>query len=78
MEVENNKVKKGKESLDSMLRKKALKDVANYLEDKGIDINSVNDNDLEELVAGKVKDMKNNLKGFAAGGAFMYVLEGIL
>jgi hypothetical protein len=78
MEIGNSEVNKVKESLDSVLRKKALEDVVKYLEQRGIDIDSIDDKDLEELVAGKVKDMNNNLKGFAVGGAFMYVLEGVL
>ena len=65
---------KGKQSLYSILRKKAYDDVKETLAEKGIDINNIEESDLEELVAAKVSDMQSGLKGFAAGSLFMALL----
>lgn len=78
METINNALKSGKKSLDELLRKKAYDDVAKHLEEKGIDINEVDDLDLEELVAAKASDMKSGLKGVAAGAAFVALLEALI
>jgi len=78
MEVFNDALNSGKKNLDELLRKKAYDDVAKKLEDKGIDINEINDLDLEELVAAKASDMKSSLKGVAAGGAFVALLESLI
>ena len=69
---------KGKKSLDEILRNKAFEDIAQYLKDQGIDINGIADSDLEELIAAKVTDMNSQLKGFAAGSAFIILLEALL
>ena len=59
-----------KKSLESLLHEKAYSDVQESLEEKGIDINSVSDEDIEHLVAAKAKDMMNGIKGFGVGTAF--------
>jgi len=59
----------GKKSLDSLLREKAYSETKEYLKEKGIDINDVSDEDIETLVAAKVNDMMNGIKGFGAGAA---------
>ena len=64
-----------KRSLDSLLREKSFKEVQEILKDKGIDINDVKDEDIETLVAAKVHDKKNELKGFALGAAFTLALS---
>lgn len=69
--------KKGKQSLDSALREKAFDDVAESLAEKGININDIDETDLEELVAQKVSDMNNGLKGFATGGLVTLLLGGL-
>ena len=60
----------GKKSLETLLREKAYSDMQNNLKDKGIDINDVSDEDIENLVAAKVEDMMNGIKGFGVGTAF--------
>ena len=70
----------GKESLESLLRKKAYSDVQENLEEKGIDINQVSDEDIEVLVAAKAEDMTNEIKGLGKGLAFsiaLFLLTGI-
>ena len=57
----------GKKSLESLLQEKAYSDVQKNLEDKGIDINNVSDEDIEILVAEKAKDMMIGIKGFGSG-----------
>jgi len=59
-----------KKSLESLLYEKAYSDVQESLEEKGIDINSVSDEDIENLVAAKAQDMMNGIKGFGVGTAF--------
>lgn len=59
----------GKKSLDSLLREKAYAEVKSNLEDKGIDINDVSDEDIETLVASQASEMKNTLKSFSVGVA---------
>lgn len=70
----SNSLNKGKQSLESILRNKAFDDVKESLAEKGIDIHDIEDSDLEELVASKVSEMNNSLKGFAAGSLFMALL----
>ena len=69
-EAAENIYDNSKKSLDSLLREKAYLDVQSILEDKGININDVSDEDVENLVAAKVEDMMNGIKGFGVGTAF--------
>ena len=68
----------GKKSLETLLREKAYSDVLEKLKEEGIAIKEVNDEDIEALVAAKVDDMMNGIKGFAVGGAFTLLLSSIL
>ena len=65
----------GKQSLESLLREKAYSSVKTTLEDRGIDINSVSDEDVESLVAAQVEDMMNGIKGFGVGTAFAIAIS---
>lgn len=65
----------GKKSLESLLREKAYSDVKKHLEGNGISIESVSDEDIENLVAAKVKDMLNGIRGFGVGTAFAIALS---
>jgi len=78
MNLVDTTLSKGKKSLNELLRNKAFEDVAKILEDKGIDINEIDENDLEELVAAKASDMKTGLKGIVAGGTFVALLEALI
>jgi len=60
----------GKKSLESLLRKKAYTEVQEVLNEKGINIDDVSEEDIEALVAAKTQDMINAIKGFATGTAF--------
>jgi hypothetical protein len=64
-----------KKSLESLLHEKAYSDVQEILEEKGININDVNDEDIETLVAAKAQDMMNGIKGFSVGTAFALALS---
>ena len=65
----------GKKSLESLLREKAYSEVQQNLENKGIDIDSVSDEDIENLVAAKTQDMTNGIKGFGVGTAFAMAIS---
>jgi hypothetical protein len=75
IEKAENLYNSGKKSLDSLLREKAYSDTKEYLQDKGIDINDVSDEDIENLVAAKAQDMKNGIKGFGVGAAFAIAIS---
>ncbi len=68
----------GKKSLDTLLREKAYVEVVEKLTQEGIDVESVEDADIEALVAAKVDDMMNGIKGFAAGTAFALLLSAVI
>ncbi|MEN4046979.1 hypothetical protein MLC52_09945 [Sulfurimonas sp. NW15] len=66
---------KGKKSLETLLREKAYMEVENKLQEKGIEIDEVSDEDIETLVAAQVKDMQTSLKGFGVGAAFAVAIS---
>lgn len=70
-------VKEGKKSLNTLLREKAYEEVSEELANKEIDINNVAEEDIEALVAAKVDDMTNNIRGFATGSAFVLLLSSL-
>ena len=65
----------GKKSLETLLREKAYAEVEENLEDKGINIDDVSDEDIETMVAAKTKDMMNGIKGFGVGTAFVMAIS---
>lgn len=67
----------GKRSLDALVREKAYAQVAEALQEKGININDVSDEDVESLVKAKTDDMMNGIKGFATGTAFALVISAV-
>lgn len=74
-----NKTKKtysdGKKSLELLLREKAYSEVEENLQEKGINIDDVSEEDIETLVAAKTKDMMNGIKGFGVGTAFAMAIS---
>ena len=64
-----------KKSLESLLRERAYSKVENSLEEKGIKIDDVSEEDIEILVAAKTQDMMNGIKGFGMGTAFMLAVS---
>lgn len=78
IESAENIYNSGKKSLESLLREKAYAEVKEHLENKGIDIDQVSDEDIEVLVAAKVQDMTNAIKGFGVGAAFAVALSLVL
>lgn len=65
----------GKKSLESLLRERAYVEVKSVLAEKGIDVNKVSNEDIEVLVAAKVEDMQNVLKGVGAGIIFSLAIS---
>ena len=65
----------GKKSLETLLREKAYFEVEESLQDKGINIDNVSEEDIETLVAAKTKDMINGIKGFGVGTAFAMAIS---
>ncbi len=68
----------GKKSLEQLLREKAYEEIVEKLEEQGIDINNVADNDVEALVAERVKEKQNGLKNFAVGGAVALLISSLI
>jgi len=66
---------KGKKSLETILREKAYDDVKGVLQEKGISIDDVSDEDVEALVSAKTDDMMSTIKGFGIGTAFTLALS---
>jgi hypothetical protein len=67
--------KDGKKSLETLLREKAYSEVKDSLDEKGINIDDVSDEDIENLVASKTQDMVNGIKGFGVGTAFALAIS---
>jgi len=65
----------GKKSLESLLRKKAYSKVEESLKEKGINIDTLSEEDVEVLVAATIEDMKYGIKGFGVGTAFMLAVS---
>lgn len=71
-------IDEGKKSLKILLREKAYEEVVEKLAENGIAIENVTDEDIEALVAARVDDMMNGIKGFAVGSAFALLLSSII
>ena len=78
LELTDNLYSKGKDSLESLLRKQAFGEVEEALEDKGITISDVSNEDIEKLVAAKTQDKMTDIKGFAKGTTFALVLSYVI
>lgn len=68
----------GKKSLDALLREKAYDEVVEKLRQEGISVENVKDEDIEALIAARVSDMMNSIKGFAAGTAFALLFIAVV
>ena len=68
----------GKKSLDTLLREKAYDDIAEKLEENGIDIDKVTEADIEVLLAERVNEMRNGIKNFAVGGAVALLISSLI
>ena len=73
----NEMINTGKKSLSQLLREKALDEVREQLEDRGIDIDQVDPVDIEEMVAQKVLQYNSTIKGVAVGGALAILVESL-
>ena len=78
VDTAENIYESGKRSLESILREKAYSEVKEILDDKGININSVSDEDIEVLVATKVEDMIHTLKDLGYAAAFAVALSSLM
>ena len=68
----------GKKSLETLLREKAYDDIAEKLEENGIDIDKVTEADIEVLLAERVNEMRNGIKNFAVGGAVALLISSLI
>ena len=68
----------GKKSLDTLLREKAYEDIAEKLEENGIDISEVSDTDIEVLVAERANEMRSGIKSFAVGGVAALLISSLI
>ena len=68
----------GKKGLDTLLREKAYEEVKEKLEEAGITIDEVADTDIEALVATKVDEMMNGIKGFATGATLALLISAVI
>jgi transaldolase len=68
----------GKKSLDTLLREKSYEEVAEKLNEAGVDINTVADEDVEVLIAARVEEKKNGIKGFATGAVLALLISAIV
>lgn len=75
LKITTNIYADGKKSLETLLREKALNEVQEVLSEKGIEIDDVSDEDIEALVAAKVQDKMNGIKGFAMGSVFAFAVS---
>ena len=71
-------VDEGKKNLDTLLREKAYEEVSQKLAAAGIDIDDVSDEEVEAIVAARVKEMMNGIKGFAAGTVLALLISSIV
>lgn len=78
VETANTLFEEGKKSLQTLLREKAYEEVMEKLHLEGIDPKEVAADDIEALVAARVQDKMNGIKGFAVGGAFALLLSSII
>jgi len=67
-----------KQSLEEVLREKAFSEVKELFEEKGIDINSVKDTDIEVLVGNRVKEMMSSMKDFTIGTFVAFAITSIV
>lgn len=68
----------GKKGLQTILRDRAYEEVRDLLNERGIDIDEVSDEDIEPMVEAKVQEMNGTLKGVAYGSAFGLILSAII
>ena len=78
VETANTLFEEGKKSLQTLLREKAYEEVREKLFAEGIEPKEVAPEDIEALVAARVLDKMNGIKGFAVGGAFALFLSSII
>ena len=68
----------GKKSLDTLLRESAYKEIKERLAASGVNIEDVADEEIEALVAARVEEKRNGIKGFAAGTVLALLLSSLL
>ncbi len=73
-----NLLDEGKKSLDALLRESAYEEVKAVIEERGIDIDTLTDAEVETLVAARVEEKRNGIKGFATGAVLALLLSTLL
>jgi len=68
----------GKKSLDTLLRESAYAEIKEKLEENGVNIDEVTNEEVEALVAARVEEKRNGIKGFATGAVLALLLSALL
>jgi hypothetical protein len=68
----------GKKSLDTLLRESAYKEIKERLAESGVNIEDVADKDIEVLVAARVEEKLNGIKGFATGTVLALLISALV
>jgi len=73
-----NLLDEGKKSLDTLLRESAYAEIKEKLEENGVNIDEVTNEEVEALVAARVEEKRNGIKGFATGAVLALLLSALL
>ena len=73
-----NLLDEGKKSLDTLLRESAYEEIKEKLEENGVKIDEVTNEEVEALVAARVEEKRNGIKGFATGAVLALLLSALL
>jgi len=73
-----NLLDEGKKSLDILLRESAYAEIKEKLEENGVNIDEVTNEEVEALVAARVEEKQNGIKGFATGAVLALLLSALL
>ena len=67
LEDTNKLYKKGKKTINELLLEKAYEDVKETLKKQDINIDDVDEDEVETMVADRLKEIKSQAKGFTIG-----------
>jgi len=68
----------GKKSLNTLLRESAYAEIKENLKEHGVNIDDVTTEEVEALIAARVEEKMNGIKGFATGTILALLLSSII
>jgi len=71
-------LEEGKKSLDTLLRESAYAEIKENLKENGINIDEVTTEEVEALVAARVEEKMNGIKGFVTGTVVALLLSALI